>query len=335
MKKIIWWISIVLIGIGGTASGVMGQTVHVYSARIEKMIKPAFDAFTRKTGIEVKYLTADEAELIERLKAEGKQTSADVLLTVDAGNLWLAKKEGVLQSVESWTIFSQIPPHLRDPEGFWFGLTLRARTIVYSKERVNPSLLSTYEDLGNPRWKNKLCLRTSKKVYNKSMVATMIKSKGEDFARQTVEGWMANQPVIHAKDSDVLKAIAAGQCDVGLVNTYYLGNELLANPEFPVGLFWANQQTTGTHVNISGAGITKYAKNRADAIKLIEFLSSAEAQNLFADDNLEYPANQNVSASPRLSQWWGSQFRQDSVNISAAGEYQAQAVQLMTRAGYK
>ncbi len=312
-----------------------GAVISVYSSRIEKLIKPAFDAFTKKTGIEVEYLTANEAELIERLKAEGKHTKADMLITVDAGNLWLAKQSGVLQSVSSSTLKRNIPSSLRDPAGHWYGLTVRVRTIVYHKGRVKPSELSTYEALADPQWKNRLCLRTSKKVYNKSLIATMIHTLGEAKTKATVVGWMKNNPFIESKDSGVLKAIAAGKCDVGLVNTYYLGRELKKDPNFPVSLFWANQKDRGVHVNISGAGVTKHAKNQENAIRLLEFLSSEDAQNLFADDNMEYPANSNVKPNPLLSKWWGSEFKKEAVNIAAAGKNQEAAVKLMERARYK
>jgi len=323
----------ILLGFGFSVSA--GEKVNVYSSRIEKLIKPAFDAFTKKTGIEVVYLTAKEAVLLEKLKAEGKHTQADVLITVDAGNLWLAARQGVLQSVNSEDLRKHIPSSLRDPDNHWFGLTVRARTIVYSQKRVNPRELSSYEDLGNPKWKNRLCLRTSKKVYNKSMVATMLKSLGEGRTESIIAGWMQNNPRIYPKDSSLLKSIAAGKCDVGIVNTYYLGRELVKDPDFPVALFWANQADRGVHVNISGAGVTRHAKNRANAVKLIEFLSSREAQNLFADNNMEYPVNPSVQPNAQLVGWWGNSFKVDSVNVAAAGEYQNQAVRLMARFGYK
>jgi iron(III) transport system substrate-binding protein len=272
---------------------------------------------------------------LERLKAEGKHTQADLLITVDAGNLWLAAQEGVLQPIQSELLNRRIPTSLRDPGNAWFGLTVRARTIVYSTDRVQPGELSTYEDLGNPKWKNRLCLRTSKKVYNKSMVATMIKSLGQDQAEAIVAGWMKNNPRIFPKDSSLLKGIAAGKCDVGIVNTYYLGRELAKNAKFPVSLFWANQNDRGVHVNISGAGITKYAKNKTNAVKLLEFLSSREAQNLFADNNMEFPVNPGVQPNKRLVGWWGASFKGDSVNVAAAGEYQKTAVQLMAKLKYK
>lgn len=307
--------------------------VVVYSARIEKLIQPMFDAFTAKTGIRVKYFAASEAELFERLKAEGANTPADILMTVDAGNLWLAQRAGLLQGMESATIEKNIPAHLRAKHNEWVGLSVRARTIVYSTERVKPEALSTYEALGDPKWRGRLCLRTSKKVYNQSLVATMIKTLGEARTEEVLRGWMANQPRIFSSDTKLLEAIAAGQCDVGLANTYYLARLKAKDPSFPVAMFWPNQNDRGVHVNISGAGVTKYAKHRENAIKLIEFLSSPEAQNLYADVNHEYPANPGVKPNALIAAW--GTFKADPVNVAAAGELQAAAVKLMDRVGYK
>jgi iron(III) transport system substrate-binding protein len=309
------------------------EEVVVYTARIESLIKPMLDAFTRQSGIAVKSFTASEAELYERLKAEGASTPADVLMTVDVGNLWLAQQAGLLQPFSSAVIDKNIPAHLRARGNEWIGLSVRARTIAYSTERVKPGELSTYEALGDPRWRGRLCLRTSKKVYNQSMVATMIKTLGEKRAEAVVRGWMATEPRIFASDTKLLEAIAAGQCDVGLVNTYYLAQLKAKDPAFPVALFWPNQQDRGVHVNISGAGVTRHAKHRETAIKLIEFLSTPPAQNLYADVNYEYPANPAVKPSALLAAW-GS-FKADTVDVAAAGELQAAAVKLMDRAGWK
>lgn len=311
------------------------EVVNVYSARIDKLIKPAFDAFTKKTGIRVQYTTGKAPVLLERLRQEGRYTKADLLITVDAGNLWYAAKSKVLTSVESAVLNRSIPTHLRDSKGMWYGLTVRSRTIVYSKDRVTPTDLSTYENLGDDRWKNRLCLRTSKKVYNKSLVATMIAATSEEKTREVLTSWMRNKPVILPKDSGVLKAIAAGQCDVGIVNTYYLGRMLKKNPNFPVGLFWANQQDRGVHVNISGAGVTRYGKNRQNAIRLLEFLASEEAQNLFADENMEYPVNTKSAPSSQIVSWWGERFKMDSINLTYAGIYQRRASKLMKEVGYR
>jgi len=307
--------------------------VVVYSARIESLAKPMFDAFTRKTGIPVTFFTASEAELFERLKAEGAGTPADVLMTVDVGNLWLAQQAGLLQPVQSALLEKNIPAHLRARQNEWVGLSVRARTIAYSTERVKSEDLSTYEALGDPRWRGRLCLRTSKKVYNQSMIATMIKILGERRTEEVLRGWMANEPRIFASDTKLLEAIAAGQCDVGLVNTYYLAQLKAKDPAIPVALFWPNQKDRGVHVNISGAGVTRHAKHRDAAVKLLEFLSSAESQNLYADVNYEYPANPAVKPSALLAAW-GS-FKADSVDVAAAGEHQAAAVKLMDRVGWK
>ncbi|HEV8673874.1 MAG TPA: extracellular solute-binding protein [Methylomirabilota bacterium] len=315
----------------GSAAG--GGEVVVYSARIEQLIQPMFDAFTAKTGIKVKTFSASEAELFERLKAEEARTPADVLMTVDVGNLWLAQQAGLLQEFGSPVIEKNIPAHLRAKHNEWVGLSVRARTIAYSTERVKPGELSTYEALGDPRWRGRLGLRTSKKVYNQSMVATMIKTLGESRTEEVLRGWMANEPRIFSSDTKLLEAIAAGQCDVGLVNTYYLAQLKAKEPSLPVALFWPNQQDRGVHVNISGAGVTRYAKHRAEAIRLIEFLSLPETQNLYADVNYEYPANPHVKPNALLAGW--GTFKADQVDVAAAGEYQAAAVKLMDRVGWK
>jgi iron(III) transport system substrate-binding protein len=307
--------------------------VVVYSARIEALVKPMFDAFTARTGIRVRSFSASEAELFERLRAEAAGTPADVLMTVDVGNLWLAEQAGLLQGFRSATIEQNIPAHLRARDNAWVGLSVRARTIAYGTERVKPSELSTYEALGDPRWRGKLCLRTSRKVYNQSMVATMIKTLGEPRTEAVLRGWMANEPRIFSSDTRLLEAIAAGQCDVGLVNTYYLATIKAKDPAFPVALFWPNQQDRGVHVNISGAGVTRHARHREQAIRLIEFLSSSAAQNLYADVNYEYPANPAVKPNALLTAW--GTFKADPVDVAAAGEQQAAAVRLMDRVGWK
>ncbi len=322
-----------LFGLPAHQAGAQPAEVVVYSARIEQFIKPMFDAFTRQTGIMVKSFSASEAELFERLKAEGPGTPADVLMTVDVGNLWLAQQAGLLQGFPSAIVEKSIPAHLRARNNEWVGLSVRARTIAYSTERVRSEELSTYEALGNPRWRGRLCLRTSAKVYNQSMVATMIKTLGERRTEEVLRAWMAHEPRIFSSDTKLLEAIAAGQCDVGLVNTYYLAQLTAKDAAFPVALFWPNQQDRGVHVNISGAGVTRHAKHRESAIKLIEFLSSPEAQNLYADVNYEYPANPSVRPSALLAAW--GTFKADRVDVAAAGELQAAAVRLMDRVGWR
>ncbi|SHE21937.1 Ferric iron ABC transporter, iron-binding protein [Bathymodiolus brooksi thiotrophic gill symbiont] len=317
-----------------TAIAAISDSVTVYSSRKEHLIKPLFDAFTKDTGIKVSYLTGKGGALIERLKLEGKNTKADMFMTVDAGNLWYAGSQGVFQKVKTKTLENNIPAHLRDPEGLWTGLSVRARTIVYNTKQVNPKDLSTYANLALPQWEGRLCLRTSKKIYTKSLVASLIYHHGESKAGDIVSGWVNNLAATpNAKDSHVMNAILSGQCDVGLVNTYYYGRLVEKKPNLPLKLFWANQNTTGVHVNISGAGVTKYAKNPKAATRLLEWLSSAKAQAIYGALNQEYPANQSVALSSVVSAWGA--FKQDKMNLSQAGILQATAVKLMQKKGYR
>ena len=310
------------------------DTLTVYSTRKEHLIKPLFDAFTNKTGIEVRYLTGKGGALIERIKLEGKRTKADMFMTVDAGNLWYAASQNLFQPFQSEVIMSNIPAHLRDPEGLWTGLSVRARTIIYSTDRVNPKELSTYQDLASTKWKGRLCLRTSKKVYTKSLVSSLIYHDGIENTTEVLKGWVKNLAATpHAEDNYVMSAILAGQCDVGIVNNYYFGRLQAKDPNVALKLFWANQGSTGTHVNISGAGVTRYSKNPVNSLKLLEFLSSIEAQKIYVELNKEYPASQKIKADSLIALW--GDFNQDKMNLSFAGKNQAESVVLMQREGYK
>ena len=281
-------------------------------------------------------VTGNIDELLERLKKEGKDSPADVLITVDAGSLWRATQADLFQPINSDILTKNIPSHLRDPNNHWFGLSKRARTIVYSTRRVRPSELSTYEDLALPKWKNKLCLRTSEKVYNQSLVAMMIKKHGVEVTEDIIKGWvqnLADKP--YNKDTEVITAISEGKCAVGIVNHYYLAKMLKISPKMPVGLFWPNQGENegGVYVDISGAGVMKYAKNKALAVKFLNWLSSEKAQSLFAETNMEYPVNPNVEPNS-IVQAWGD-FRQNSDNIGQSGKNQSTAIDLMHRANYR
>jgi len=310
------------------------KELTVYSARNEQLIKPIFDAYTQETGVRIQYLTDKEAALLQRLKAEGERTPADLLITVDAGNLWHAAQEKVLQPVESPVLKKNVPDHLRDPDGYWYGLSIRARTMVYNTKRVKPEELSTYEDLAGPQWKGRLVLRTSKKVYNQSLVAMLIAEHGRDAAETIVKGWVANLAAPpFSNDTKVLESIAAGLGDVGIVNTYYFGRLIKEKPELPLAIFWANQEKGGVHVNVSGAGVTAHAKNRDEAVRFLEWLSSPAAQSLFADANMEYPVNPEVKPHGTVAAW--GEFRQNTVNLANAGALQGDAVRLMDEAGYK
>lgn len=327
-------LSMGLVGALVASAATEAEELVVYSARNEQLIKPLFDAYTRETGVQVKFVTDKEGPLMQRLKAEGANTPADLLLTVDAGNLWQAGQEGLLKPVHSTVLTANIPAHLRDPGEQWFGLSVRARTVVYNTKKLKPSELSTYEDLADAKWKGRLCLRTSKKVYNQSLVAMMIVDHGVAKTEQTVKGWVANLATDpFADDTKMMEAIAAGQCDVGIANTYYYGRLMKKDPGLPLALFWPNQAGKGVHVNISGAGVTRHAKNEKGAVKLLEWLSSDKAQNLFADVDLEYPANPNVKPVAQVAAW--GTFKSNTVNVAKAGELQVEAVKLMDRAGYK
>jgi len=316
------------------AGAAFGREIVVYSARKEHLIKPVFELYTRQTGVRIEYITDKAPVLLQRLKAEGDRTPADLLITVDAGNLWHAAEQGVLQSVSSGTLTSNIPAHLRDSDNKWFGLSLRARTIVYSLKRVRPGELTTYEDLSHNNWKKRLVLRTSKKVYNQSLVAMLIKEHGEAETTEIVRGWVGNLAAPpFSNDTRVMEAIIAGQGDVGIVNTYYFGRLVKKDPAIPIGLFWPNQTSGGVHVNVSGAGMVAASDNKAAAIALLEWLSAEDAQQIFADVNMEYPVNPNVAMNPVVAAW-GS-FEQNQLNLKNAGENQAAALRLMDRVGYK
>ncbi len=337
------WISMrragAILGVLGFAAVVAAcsrppEQLVVYSARNEQLIKPMFDRYTAETGMPVRFVTDDAGPLIERLAAEGANSPADILMTVDAGELWHAADRGLLQPTESSIIDANIPASLRDPQDRWIGLSVRARTIVYSTERVQPEELGDYAALADERWKGKLCLRTSKKVYNQSLVAMLIAEYGEEKTESIVKGWVANlatEPF--SNDTLLMEAIAAGQCDVGLVNTYYFGRLLREKPQLPVKLFWADQAANGVHVNVSGAGVTAHAPHRAAARKFLEWLSQPEAQSLFAALNLEYPASPTVPADAAVLAW--GDFKQSPMNVAKAGELQSVAVKLMDRAGYR
>lgn len=306
----------------------------LYSARTEELIKPVLDAYTQETGVKIQLHTDKEGPLLERLVREDKRTPADILITVDAGNLWLAAQKGVLQPLNSKILNQRIPAALRDSENRWFGFSVRARTIMYNSDKVKPSDLSSYEDLGDSKWKGRLCLRTSKKVYNQSLVAMMIAEQGEEKAEKTVRSWVQNLATeVFPDDTLLIKAIASEKCDVGIANTYYLGRLLKDQPALPVKIFWPNQNGSGVHVNVSGAGVVKYSKNKEEATRFLEWLAQDKAQSLFAGLNLEFPV---VEKAPwgEITQGWGK-FKSNSTNLSKAGELQEAANRLMDRAQYK
>jgi len=316
----------------GTAAQAADEVV-VYSSRIDELIKPVFDAYTKETGVKIKFITDKEAPLMQRIKAEGENATADLLLTVDAGNLWQAEQMGILQPIKSDIIDKNIPAQYRASSHDWTGLSLRARTIAYSTDRVKPEELSTYEALANKNWEGRLCLRTAKKVYNQSLTATLIETHGEQKTEEIIKGWVNNLSTdVFSDDTALLQAINAGQCDVGIVNTYYYGRLHKENPKLAVKLFWPNQADRGVHVNLSGIGLTKYAPHPEAAKKLVEWMTGEEAQKIFAGVNQEFPANPAVAPSEEVAAW--GKFKADSIPVEVAGKRQAEAIRLMDRAGW-
>jgi iron(III) transport system substrate-binding protein len=316
------------------------EVVNVYTHRHYEADQKLFDMFTEATGIKVNVVSATADELIQKLELEGVNSPADVLITVDAGRLHRAESKNLLQQVNSEILNKNIPSKFRDPQGYWFGLTYRARVLVYNKENVNPESLSTYEALLEPEWKGKVLTRSSENIYNQSLLASIIAHKGKEGAEQWAAGLLANMARDpKGSDRDQIKAVASGEGDVAIVNTYYLGimlndaNEEERKAGEKVAIFFPNQNDRGTHINISGAGVTKYAPNKENAIKLIEFLSQTEAQNFLASINFEYPVNPNADFSDLLKQW--GEFKADDINLSVLGDNNADAVVIFDKVGWK
>ena len=278
--------------------------------------------------------------MLKRLEAEGRATPADVFITTDAGRLQRAKDAGVLRAVHNPVLKAMIPENLRDQEGYWFGLSQRARIIFYAKDRVDPSELSTYEALSDPRWRERICIRSSGNIYNQSLVASMIEADGVEKAEAWARGLVANLARKPAGgDTDQLRAAAAGQCDIAVANTYYYGRLASSDKEADqkvasaLGVFWPNQADRGAHVNVSGAGITLHAKHPEAAERLLEFLVNAESQTWYGEVNNEYPVVTDAQTSELLKSF--GEFKSDSLNLSRLGENNRAAVQLMDRAGWR
>jgi len=316
------------------------QEVNVYSARQEALIMPLLQKFEAETGIGFNLITAKADELLKRLESEARSTPADVFITTDAGRLQRAKEAGVLRAVDNPVLNARIPSNLRDSENYWFGLSQRARVIFYAKDRVDPAELSTYEALADPRWKGRICIRSSGNIYNQSLVASMIEAHGVEQTEQWARGLVANfarKPA--GGDTDQLRAAAAGQCDIAIANTYYYGrlasSDKQADREVAaaLGVFWPNQNDRGAHVNVSGGAVTLHAKHPENAERLLEFLVNAESQTWYAEVNNEYPVVADAKTSALLESW--GEFKSDSLNLSRLGENNRAAVQLMDRAGWR
>ncbi len=294
-------------------------------------IEPVFDAFTADTGIEVRFTTGNDPELRERLIAEGENTPADLLMAADAANIELAADAGMLASVDSDALRSAIPAELRSENDDWFALSQRARVIVASTERVDGPP-STYADVGDPAWKGRICLRPSTHPYTQSLVAGLIIAEGEERATEIVQSWVDNDPLYINSDTDIYKAVADGECDIAIANTYYLGRLLSEDPEFPVEIVWPEQDGRGAHVNVSSAAVTAHAPNPAAALQLLEWLAT-DGQEAFAAANFEYPADPTVEPNEIVAGW--GEFVADRAAVRQLGEFQPDAVELLSATGYE
>jgi iron(III) transport system substrate-binding protein len=323
-----------------TASGAAAQEVNLYSSRHYDTDVALYDAFTEQTGIAVNLIEGDADQLIERIKAEGRNSPADVLITVDAGRLWRADEAGLLQPVSSPVLEEAIPAELRHPEGKWFGLSQRLRGIVYAKDRVDPSEITNYEDLADPKWQGRICIRSSTNVYNQSLVASMIEANGVEATEAWAQGLVDNlaRPP-QGGDTDQIKAVAAGECDVAVVNHYYLVRLIEGETAEDravadeVGIVFPNQGGRGAHANISGVGVVASAPNKDNAVSFLEYLTTAEAQAYFAQGNYEFPVVDGVKLDPVLEQW--GEIKTDAINAAKLGENNPEAVKLMDRVGWK
>lgn len=313
-----------------STDGEKNGLVTVYTGR-HYGIESVFEKFTAETGIQVRFTTGGDPELRARLEAEGANTPADLLMTADAANVSLAAQEGLLSPVESDVLTSAIPEDLRAADNTWFALSRRLRVIMSSSQRV-ATPPQTYAELGDSQWKGRLCLRPSTHPYTQSLVAGLINNIGADATRKIVDSWVANDPLYINSDSDILKAIAAGDCDVALANSYYLGRLLLEDAKFPVTLTWPDQKTFGAHLNISAGAVTKSAPNRANAVILLEWLAS-QGQKLFSDANNEFPADPRVVPADVIAAF--GTFTADTKSVRELGRLNPEAVQLLSAARYQ
>jgi iron(III) transport system substrate-binding protein len=326
--------------VGQTERNSTVSEVNLYSHRHYDVDQKLYNQFFSETGIKVNVIKAGADELLERIKNEGPNSPADILLTVDAGRLYKAQTLGLLQPISSGILEESVPAHLRHPDGYWFGLTKRARVIAYHIDRVDPSELSTYENLTDPKWKDKIVVRSSSNIYNQSLMASMIAANGKVSSGQWAEGVVANMARDpRGNDRDQVKAIASGLADLALINTYYLGKLLTSSESEEVdagkqiALFFPNQEDRGAHINVSGAGVAAYAPNKENAILFLEFLTSVEAQTIYAQENYEYPVREDVKPSDLVASW-GS-FKEDRTNMDILGELNVEAVIEFDKAGWK
>jgi len=326
------------LGVSVASAAALADEVNIYSYRQEFLIEPFLETFTKETGIKVNVVFAKQG-VLERLKAEGEQSPADIVLTVDVARLDALVEADLLQPVTSPVLERNVPPQYRHPDGLWFGLTTRARIIYASKQRVKPGEISSYEELADPKWKGRVCMRSAKHEYNQALLASMIAAHGEKKAFEWVKGLkenLARKP--QGNDRGQVKAIKEGLCDVALGNSYYYG-AMKFNDENPEQKEWAeavylifpNQNDRGTHVNISGIAMTKSSRNQDDAIKLMEFLSKETAQRMYASANYEYPVNPSVEPDPEVASW--GKFKADTLPLQKVADLTPRAVRMYNEAG--
>ncbi|PWK36538.1 iron(III) transport system substrate-binding protein [Cupriavidus plantarum] len=331
---------VTLLGLSATAAA-QEKVLNLYTARHYQTDESLYNNFTRQTGIKINRIEGQEDPLLERIRNEGANSPADVFITVDIGRLWRAQQAGVFAPVKSKVLESRIPANYRDPNGEWFGFSARARVIAYNKAAVKPGDIARYEDLADPKWKGKVCTRSSGHVYNLSLVSSLIahdgEAKTEAWARG-VAGNLARAP--KGGDTDQLKAVAAGECDVAISNTYYIARLLKSTkPEDKavadkLGVVWPNQSSQGVHMNISGGGMLRHAPNKEAAVKFLEYLASDEAQAYFADGNNEWPVVPSVKIANPALEALGT-FKADKINVAELGKYQPEAQKLVDKAGYR
>lgn len=324
------------------ANSINAKEVNLYSAQKEHLIRPILNKFEEATGIKVNMVTVDKAALVARLENEGKHTPADLVLTVDIGNIYQLKERGLLQAVQSDIIKAQVPENLRDPENYWFGLTMRIRAILYNKTQVSEGMIKDYEDLADPRWKGALLIRSSTNVYNQSLVAAFLANNGEAKTVKWLEGIVSNlarNP--EGGDTDQIKDLAAGVGKIAVANSYYFGRIALGDSKLindavkeNVVMIFPNQSNRGAHVNIRGGGVTKYAKNKDNAVKLLEFLVGDEAQSFFANINFEFPVKPAIPL-PDAIKSWGNDIKRDAINLEEVAKQQNRAIYLMDQAGWR
>ncbi len=339
-RTMLWAAMAVIAAVSGLPATGMAEELNIYSSRHYQTDEALYAKFTENTGIKINRIEGKGDALIERIKSEGANSPADVLITVDAGRLWRADQAGLFQAVRSKVLDERVPPNLRHPDGHWFGFSSRARLIFYNKAAVEAGEIARYEDLAEPKWRGRVCIRSSANIYNQSLLGSLIAAHGETGAETWAKGVVANfarDP--KGGDTDQIRSVAAGECDVAVANSYYYVRLKTAKKQQDrdvaeqVGLVFPNQDDRGTHINISGAGVLKHAPHRKAAVEFLEYLASEQAQSYFADGNNEYPVVRGVAPNSALQAL--GEFKTDPVNVAVYGENQAAAQKVFDRAGWK